>query len=298
MKKLTLEQQEGYLRVLEQHEPQLLAIDGVKDVAIGYPSRNGNTNFDEIAILVYVVKKFGEEVLSKEQLIPKSFNGIPVDVVESHPEEEEVTHPILLGGIGISNANLAGRGTLGIIVKDQVSEELWGLTNWHVIKRKRGKAGDPIVQPAWKPNNQQYRIGTLLKWDEDLDCAVFKLDTTRQIEAFQLSQVAGKIEEMTIPLMGTEVQKSGARTGITYGVISGVKRLNVEISPNPNKLASGGEISRAGDSGALWITDEKVPKAVALHRAGEKKGSSRERAYARDINTIAKKLGFQFSLAT
>ncbi len=52
------------------------------------------------------------------------------------------------------------------------------------------------------------------------------------------------------------------------GIITSVTGNTVTILPNLEKLTDD-EISKEGDSSALWRTDEKYFKAVALDRTGE-----------------------------
>lgn len=299
-KQLTEKEKKVYESVITKHKNVLLGYDGVRDVGYGYPSKNGDLQTDRVSILVFVVRKFSEKELLNEQIIPKTLEGIPVDVIESNPvEHAETLADPLIGGIGISNVNLSGRGTLGVVVrKKNSSNVVWGLTNWHVIKRSRGKAGDAIVQPAWKPNTPEYCIGHLVNWNQELDCAVFELNSLRSHAGpTSLKNISGKIGGIVAPEIGMLVTKSGARTGVTYGFISFISenKSNVTISPNQQKPAKNNEISMTGDSGSLWVTDEAVPMAVALHRAGDKEGTRRkEYSYAKSIQHIADAMGFEF----
>lgn len=300
MKKFSTEEQKLYSEVLNKYQDELLKLDGVRDLGIGYPMKGGELQTEQLSIIVYVVRKFKEEELPKEQIIPKELDGIPVDIIESNPvEQEEPLSDPLLGGIGISNVNLSARGTLGAIVrKNDGTDTLYGLTNWHVIKRKRGKVGDAIVQPAWKPNAPNFCIGHLRAWNQELDCAVFELSTQRQIHKERsFKDIQGVVGGIVEPFIGLPVQKSGARTGATFGVVSFLSRnmLNVTIVPNPQKPANNNEISKPGDSGSLWVTDEDAPMAVALHHSGDGEGTrKKEFAYARNIRFVSKEMGFTF----
>lgn len=289
-----------YQSILERNAKDILSRDGVVDIGFGYPIKNGELLANEIAIIIYVIKKFNEHELGEEQVLPKVIEGIPVDIIESNPEEQIGVENPLVGGIGISNVNLSGRGTLGVIVRKLGNDNIfWGLTNWHVIKRKRGKLGDIIVEPAWKPNNSTFRIGKLVNFDKNLDCAVFEIVTTRNFLHNVIKTIGVKIEGIYKPSIGLPVMKFGASTGLTYGIVSFISnnKTNVTITPNNDKPAQNNEISMSGDSGSLWITDEDHPKAVALHYAGDKDNTFNiEFAYAMDIEIIAKKMGFEFNI--
>ncbi len=268
--------QEHLLDILRRHEKKLRRFDGVYDVGVGYVRTNGKIDHNEIGILVYVVKKFGKEELDKNQVLPAVIEGIRVDVIQTTPKEQAVPtdrFEPLLGGISISNIRMTTSGTLGMIVKDKDSGIPLGLTNHHVIKGKRGRRRNPIVQPEWKPNTREFRIGNVYRWNWDLDCAVFKIKTKlRAIDSENsMLNIEGKVTGIVEPLIGMEVMKSGATSGVTHGIISSISStlVNIRISSNPNKWDKDNEISLPGDSGSVWITDSDDKKAVGLHHSGD-----------------------------
>jgi endonuclease G len=87
----------------------------------------------------------------------------------------------------------------------------------------------------------------------------------------------GLVAGMVDPVLGMRVIKSGRRTGVTTGVITGVYGYSfqryfgfsriirdiVHIAPEQ----PGQEISAPGDSGSWWL-ERSMLRAVALHFAG------------------------------
>ncbi len=69
-------------RIKERHEAELLGKKGVIGCAIGYKYVDGKKT-DELCIVVYVKEKKPEEKLKKRDIIPKTIEGVLVDVVES-----------------------------------------------------------------------------------------------------------------------------------------------------------------------------------------------------------------------
>lgn len=297
MKNPNAQQQQEVMAVLKKHEKRLKQYAGVYDVGIGYPISDEELKYGVLGILVYVNKKIAKEALDKDQILPTEIEGIKVDVIETDPQAHDTLtdlleglHNPLVGGIYIGNANLKGGGTLGMIVKQKGSGQPLGLTNWHVIKQRKGDRGNPIVQPAWQPNEARYRVGNLHRWNKRLDCAVFEINDSRNINGpNSLLNVSGKIKGLQEPFIGMRVLKSGAKTGVTYGIVSSVssnlKKIRIVRNPAQDKFSI--EITDSGDSGSVWVTDEVNKKAVALHWGGDKaETDNAEFALANNIKDV------------
>lgn len=203
----------------------------------------------------------------------------------------------LVGGLQIQNRKLKkkGIGTLGCIVFDKKTGKPLGLTNRHILKRK---VGTSVIQPAQKRRTNKFVIGKILrkgKKGNANDFAVFELNTSNRTYDTEnsLYGLKGRIKETVKPKKGMKVQKVGQYTGHTFGIISKLyDDSTFQIIPNPEKPTK--EISDGGDSGAIWVTDEKEFKAVGLHRAGEKSKLAEDRAYAISIDRVLKKLKVRF----
>ncbi|MEW7291054.1 hypothetical protein [Aquimarina sp. 2304DJ70-9] len=203
---------------------------------------------------------------------------------------------VLIGGIQIQSKRKNGIGTLGCIVFDKHTGKPLGLTNRHILKKRRGFS---VIQPSGKKRTTEYIIGNILRKGgkgKSNDFAVFELDLTNRTYDLENSiyGLSGKIKDYVEPVKGMKVQKVGQRTGNTYGIIDDVNRNTVIIRSNPDKYVD--EISLGGDSGALWVTDEENFKAVALHRGGEPDNSRNltDKAYAIPIKNVLSALQIRF----
>lgn len=204
---------------------------------------------------------------------------------------------LLIGGIQIQSKKKNGIGTLGCVVFDKSSGKPLGLTNKHILKKRRGFS---VIQPAAKSRTKKYVIGNILRKGgkgRSNDFAVFELnESNRSFDSENsIFGLSGKITDYVEPVEGMKVQKVGQRTGHTFGIIEEVKNNTVVIIPNPEKPAPN-EISKGGDSGSLWVTDEEQNfKAVALHRAGEPEESNlKDKAFAIPIKKVLDALQIRF----
>ncbi|MFN8598148.1 MAG: hypothetical protein U0559_18445 [Anaerolineae bacterium] len=185
----------------------------------------------------------------------------------------------MCGGISISNASENGFATLGGPVLDRTTGEPMILSNWHVLASPYcGPTGLSTYQPGrWDGGNSTYEVAALARsvLDQGIDAAVATLTGARAIVNDQVS--LGQVTGVAAPQLGMRVVKSGRRTGITRGIITGLDgrqmmpygsgthliRHVVHIAPLPE----GGEVSAPGDSGSWWL-EESTHRAVALHFAG------------------------------
>lgn len=211
---------------------------------------------------------------------------------------------LLVGGLQIqSRKKSKGIGTLGCIVFDKQTGKALGLTNRHILKKRRGFS---VIQPALKRRSDTYTIGKILRKGgrgRSNDFAVFEIDLdNRSFDAQNsIAGLEGKLTEIAVPEKGMKVQKVGQRTGHTFGIIAEVTSTSITIVPNPDKLPRDeagkvSEISKGGDSGALWVTDEANFKAVGLHRAGEPDGSpiANDKAFAIPMARVMRQLQIRF----
>jgi endonuclease G len=117
------------------------------------------------------------------------------------------------------------------------------------------------------------------------------------------------IDEIGEPELGDKVIKSGRTTGVTHGVVTRVHtmaRINYggqignqaigcfEIGPDPAQLPDDGEISKGGDSGAVWLfkaSNGQITRIMAgLHFAGETAGALHEQALACYAKSVFEKM--------
>lgn len=176
----------------------------------------------------------------------------------------------LVGGIAILNPNVAELGTLGFVATADGADR-WLVSCYHVLGRKDLSAftdGEPIYQPVDDANQLVARVATA-RADAQLDCAAARLEpgVAGSGAVLGLPAVVGVRE----PAVGLRVIKSGCITGVTEGVVTGVNTDTVSIGI-PSGFPGDYELSREGDSGALWMTE--AGHGVALHRAGNAYGAT------------------------
>ncbi|WP_420631730.1 hypothetical protein [Candidatus Leptofilum sp.] len=297
------------------YDPNVMLID------YGLRERDGQLVENEECIRVHVIKKFapGSSLQIAEAAgqtrgeIPPAIAGIPVDVPKGkyafHPgwwggwwsrsrrkkaNLRARRHAPMPGGISIANARLRGFGTLGGQVTDRESGEPMILSNWHVLAgRWYAREGWPVYQPGRGDGGRAAdTVATLSRhgMDVNLDAAVAKLTGSRQLINEQLG--LGAVTGAGWAQLGMEVAKSGRKTGVTYGLVtgiegtiklsySGVKRLIrqvITIVPRPGE----DDVSAGGDSGSFWLHEETM-RAVGLHFAGSNRP---DRALAIDMRPI------------
>ena len=244
---------------------------------------------------MHVKAKKSLDDLDPSQILPQSMKGIPIDVLQCNPKkhrlERDSSFNPVLGGVAVGNTRYQFFGTLGAIVYDPVRQQPLGLSNHHVLVGESGQVGDEIAQPP--SGNQSDVVGSLNRWDEVMDCAVFNFNKQRLISPRILGitrQPSGYQE----PRLGLRVMKSGRTTGVTFGIIDGISQDELSVIPDPNRLSPQGEISASGDSGSVWL-ETSTTAAVGLHYAGETDPSpAAERAMAKRISKVINCLGISF----
>ncbi|MDX6744158.1 hypothetical protein [Actinocorallia sp. A-T 12471] len=292
MRQITQEEQDAVLDVLRRNRERLLAVPGAHHADVGYEYKAGDAS-GHLAIRVFVTDKRAESELPDAEILPTEIEGVPVDVIESAPlphgdNPRDGRFEPLVGGVGIANANprCDGFGTLGTVVHDAVTGLPLGLSNYHVLVQDVGTKGDPIVQPS-AGSKAANLVGTLERWDQTLDAAVFTLTGARTF-ARGIVDHPGGAQGIGNPLVGTPVTKSGRSTQTTFGIIDGVSDQKITIMPDKLR-PSPGEISAPGDSGSVWLRVDDYA-AVGLHFAGEDPRVRVDRAWAADMNAVARSL--------
>jgi len=136
-------------KVLQQARGELMRKANVVATGIGYKRTNGKQT-DELAIICSVGNKLAVKLLSADELVPGSIDGIPTDV---HPSGlftvfQETTGRFrpAPGGVSIGHIYITA-GTLGCLV--QKNGKKYILSNNHVLANSNAAdIGDPIVQPG------------------------------------------------------------------------------------------------------------------------------------------------------
>ena len=303
------------------YDPNVMLID------YGWRERGGQLIEDEQCIRVHVIDKIAPgprleaaaESGKTRGPIPDSINGIPVDV----PQGEYALHQRwwggwwsrtttrtavprarrsdpMEGGISISNGRLSGYGTLGGQVTDRETGKKMIFSNWHVLAGVwHARPGWPIYQPGRGDGGTGAdTVATLSRhaMDSNLDAAVAELTGSRQLTDNQFG-LEEPVTGVGWAQLGMEVIKSGRKTNVTYGVVTGIEgtikmsydgvrrlvRKVMTIEPRPGQ----NQVSAGGDSGSFWL-HEGTMRAVGLHFAGS---DYPERALAIDMQPVLDSLG-------
>ena len=132
--------------ILKSHKNQLLSRSNVVAVGVGYK----NHQQSEPSVICSVTDKLAGAALSSRDIIPKSFDGIPTDVVASGvirafaPQTDRLRPAP--GGISVGHFDITA-GTLGCLVKR--GSDTYILSNNHVMANSNNaRPGDAIVQPG------------------------------------------------------------------------------------------------------------------------------------------------------
>jgi hypothetical protein len=297
MRRVSQGEQDAALAVLRRHEAELRSRTGAHYLDVGYKFINGAPT-DQLAIRVHVHDKRPEAELTASELAPDEMEGVPVDVIQSRPEPHQNPrkgrfNPVV-GGVAIRNTRHTFWGTLGMVVSDTTNGTALGLSNHHVLVGDTGMVGDSITQP--NTTAAADIVGTLARWDVELDCAVFSFNNSRVLSNGIVDYPAGPTS-LSEPLVGLQVTKSALTTGTTFGIIEGISAQEFTVIPDPTQPAVGGEISDQGDSGSIWLTTDDMA-AVGLNWGGETDPSpAAERAWAKRITHVARVLNFRAGTA-
>lgn len=146
-------------KTVNLYRKKLLRLKNVVGVGIGIKEKNRRST-GKPAVVVLVKKKLPESRLRKYDIIPRTLNEIQTDVIEVGEirlldEETARTkkHRPAFPGLSIGHYKISA-GTFGAVVKNKTTNELFIMSNNHVLANKtngrdnRAKEGDPIFQPG------------------------------------------------------------------------------------------------------------------------------------------------------
>lgn len=304
---------------LREAEARFLHLPNVRAIDYGIPRHDGVLRPEERAIRIHVHRRLGKDDVKAAakhrltELFPESIQGIPIDVLELGPVRPQrsvvverlgrstttgrVSDP-LEGGVGVGPLTVWRAGTMGAVVVDRVSHAPMALSNHHVLWGSTGGRAQRIIQPSRLEGGS---IGNVIGENSrhaltrSLDAAVAVLTGRRAISVSQRG--LGSLRGLAVPELGSRVRKSGLASGLTSGIVTGtnlvqevrtlgvVRRFRDVVFIEPEQ--SWQEVSRAGDSGALWVNAQM--EAVALHFAGTNRPS--EKAFGLDLTAVLRALG-------
>jgi hypothetical protein len=133
--------------VKDRYVKELFKTPGVTMVSVGKKNGQG-----ELSVIVNVREKLPISVLAAADVIPRTLDGVKVDVVQSGEIKTHAQLPTdrirpALGGISIGHKNITA-GTFGCLVKDGF-HDIFILSNNHVLANSNNaEADDAILQPG------------------------------------------------------------------------------------------------------------------------------------------------------
>jgi len=138
-------------QVKETRKDNLLTMENVVGVGVGYKIKNGHPS-EDVAIVVMVSRKLPLPALAPESVLPKQVDGVNVDVVEvgqlrALQARTDRWRPAP-GGVSIGHYKITA-GTFGAIVHDRLTGTRLILSNNHVLANSNdAEIGDQILQPG------------------------------------------------------------------------------------------------------------------------------------------------------
>jgi hypothetical protein len=149
--------------VKRQYESLIMGKENVVATGIGFKLA-GDTLTDQISIIVSVVKKLPVAQLTEASLVPKSFDGMQTDVIETGPivAQQDPKQKLRPARPGCSIGHyLITAGTFGCLVKR--GTHVYILSNNHVLANSNAaQVGDAIWQPGkYDGGTSADQIGTL-----------------------------------------------------------------------------------------------------------------------------------------
>jgi len=142
---------EDIRRVKEKHGTSIIAKKNVVGLGVGYKETKG-VKTDRMALVVMVKEKVSAEQLEQRDVIPAQIEGVITDVIEvgeivALQERTDRWRPAP-GGVSIGHFKITA-GTLGVLVRDEETDEILILSNNHVMANSNDATqGDPILQPG------------------------------------------------------------------------------------------------------------------------------------------------------
>jgi hypothetical protein len=285
---------QAVMAIQNRHTRDLLAIPEVVGTATGL------SDTGKPVVLVFT----REEVAPG--LVPASLGGVPVVVRvtgeltalagKRFSNTAILTPPVPIG-VSTGNSGECSSGTIGARVINGTT--VYALSNNHVYARENAASlGSQVLQPGLYDtqcvNRESNVLGTLAAFvpiqfnnttcNPDTNAA--KCNT---VDAAIALTPSGKLDNKTPlrgygipnsqtvdPSLGQSVQKYGRTTSLTKGTITGIN-ATVTVSYGTNKnaifieqivITSGKPFSKAGDSGALIVTNDTAANPVGLLFAG------------------------------
>lgn len=188
------------------------------------------------------------------------------------PENESKFQKQIEGGMTIKPKDSFNRsGTLGGVFKMKDDNELYALTNEHVLKY--GDCSEEKSSVVHKVGNKKCEIGKIY-WKMDnqyIDAGIIKLNKNVKLDKFTR---CGKIE-FKAPIkasIGMSVKKCGKRTEYTEGIINSINATTYDFDELNGKdifyrhQIMTNYMARPGDSGSILVSKSNHPLGLIFAR--------------------------------
>jgi hypothetical protein len=257
--------------ILSRHGVELVgSFPNVRAVALSLRYRRGRIYPDEPCITFFVSRKLSPDFFEDRHLIPPAIEGVPTDVVEAGEPELHMapaghTPGVRLRpmepGASVSHFRVTS-GTFGCLVEDG-AQELYVLSCAHVLSDAAGMPGDPVLHPGTTFGGVQTATFTksipLSPGTCIADAAIAKVAEPAMVTPVIRYIGVKPAATRALSAVGVLVQKSGDETGLTHGVVVGIKGTIGPYSANgvnniyfTDTIITSG-MSAPGDSGSLLI---------------------------------------------
>ncbi|MFD2966292.1 hypothetical protein [Sphingobacterium bambusae] len=266
---------------------------------------------DELCIRFNVRKKMSTKSLRSNLVLPNEIAGFKTDVVDFDNRLQILVLPPrtkirpLIGGSQILSqiflADPYAYGTLGAVMT--LNGTYVGITNYHVLY---GSIPAQMVQTDYAGKCRIFQhlhdtksinsIGVASTvFDQALDFALIGIEEPVNLTQ-SLNGFPGVIKQIipVDPIYGqTKVKKTGATSGITYGIVYGQSLRNPARFPiisDPNFQDKNLPLSLDGDSGSLWIVNDNDTniKIVGLHCQGDGETNAVATSITSILNAVKK----------
>lgn len=278
------QRQNNLLAVYDDVQKELLNISNIVGVGIGLKEVAGKLT-DQICFRVYVWEKEAAGELASEQLIPTSIKGFPTDVLKVYnvkptldfvERRDSSQHRPLTAGVAISTKIMStlrfdpGGGTLGWFARKVSDGSTVILTNAHVLYPDLYNEmpatilteTDKLTQPFYdKTCCCEYNvIGERLIGIKtlDVDCGLGRINTDEAISLIIANRATNKtlrVEGTDTAIVGDKVQKIGARSGYTQGIVIDIGGA---VAGSKVKLPDGKETKIRPNQIVIWPADTET----------------------------------------
>jgi hypothetical protein len=166
-------------------------------VSVGLKTDADGFSTHEMCFRVYYDKKLVTGT-PMEQLVPPQIENIPTQVIDVNTSVspsakiDKYKYRPMFGGSYIKSANSFAHGTLGCFVTDDESDDVFLLSNYHILMINGEESGHQVAQPGFCCEAWPCRCGEVAKIergafvssdpaeDKNVDCAVASLSNGQE----------------------------------------------------------------------------------------------------------------------